>query len=214
MINKIIIRIRFEIASAKLRFFHPELYFQIKKLVGVMADGYQLLRVPMKKNFDLLWYLNKYRPGNIVELGSGTTSATFSYYAERTQCRVLTLESHVEWFNLLRASIEFKEINYKYMLANIKYGDGWTMFDWHHNQTDFLYLDGPQVDQTYPYNYDVIGMLEHGIRPKVIVFDVRRETVEKTLDYIRKNSIPYQIGKPVSGDRRHTILELINPPLR
>jgi len=56
-------------------------------------------------------------------------------------------------------------------------------------------------------------MLEHGIRPKVIVFDVRRETVEKTLDYVHKNSIPYQIGNPVSGDRRHTILELMISPL-
>ena len=150
MINKIILRIRFEIASAKLRFFHPKLYSQIKKLVGVMADGYQLLRVPMKKNLDLLWYLNKYRPGNIVELGSGTTSATFNYYAERTQCCVLTLESHVEWFNLLRTNVEFKEVNYKYMLASVKYGVGWTMFDWHHNHTDFLYLDGPPSRSNLP----------------------------------------------------------------
>ena len=49
MLNKIFIRAGFEFANAKLRILYPELYLEIKKLVGVMPDGYKLLRVPMKK---------------------------------------------------------------------------------------------------------------------------------------------------------------------
>ena len=119
----------------------------------------------------------------------------------------------MEWFELLTNTINFKQ-NYRYEFAKIKLGDNWSMFDYSHSEADFVYLDGPPVDQLRYYNRDIIEMLEGGLTPKVIVFDVRRETVNQTLDYIHINSIPYKLVSPLPGDRRHTILELTNASAR
>lgn len=214
IIKKFNIRARFEIDSTKLRAFHPKLYSQIEKLVGQKKDGYHILRLPMKKNFDLFCYLNKYRPSKIIELGSGTTSATFNYYAQSVKSSVLILESNIEWHTFLEDNIQFKTDDVKYLFCNIKHGDRWTMFDYAYDYADFVYVDGPPFfDENQFYNYDIIAMLERGIRPKTIVFDVRSETVKNTMDYIARNSLPYKTGKPMPGDFRHTVFELINPPL-
>ena len=101
------------------------------------------------------------------------------------------------------------------------------MFDYkeYDNNIDFVYLDGPPVDNEYTYNHDIVSMMEEEIFPKTIIFDVRYITVIKTIDYLKSkgildnykiilsNSFPFKelngIKYFVSSDTRHSILEKI-----
>jgi hypothetical protein len=210
-------RFDFEMAHREMRRLHPTLHADITKLVGVMRDGYQILRIPMKKNLDLLRYLQRYAPRSVVEFGSGTTTATFNYFSGQSGCSVVTLESHSGWYDLLKSQLSFGP-DYDYRLASVRQEGGGSRFDVDPPFAEFLYVDGPAVDQSQPFNVDAIALLRRGARPKAIVFDVRYDTARATHEYVATNGLPYRLimaqsFPPAPGlrhsDSRHSILEHI-----
>lgn len=198
----------------EMRMRHPQLADDIGKLVGVMDDGYQIMRVPMWKNLHVLKHLLQYKPKSIVEFGSGTTTATFNYYLQKFNCLATTYESHPGWHELLQRTIPFGD-GHSYLLRELSYGDNFSMFADEPPFPDMVYVDGPPIDDTHVYNRDAIEMLERGARPKTIMFDVRVKTVLETEKYVLDHGLPYSLTVSAnfpphkaarSMDPRHSVL--------
>jgi hypothetical protein len=123
--------------------------------------------------------LRKYSPKNILEFGSGTSTAIFANYAEQTGAKVTSLE-HLEWarektLNLLGESSRYVDLRH----APIKGPESKAYQTTLPDNIDFVLIDGPPAyggvdhigrEQTFPQAYPHLADNWH-----IFVDDANRE---------------------------------------
>jgi hypothetical protein len=177
-------------------------YQQFKEFGQISSN-----RQPIK-GYDLWKLLNKYSPKNIVELGSGTTSAIFALYSKTNNSNYIAFESHLNWLNVTQNSISkisLHQNDIQFVKTEInEIGTATHFCKIIPNNVDFLYIDGPPCTldngKKVP-NDDIIIAFANNILPKYIVIDGRHETVELILNHNYSNlfnfypSLNYSINK-------------------
>jgi hypothetical protein len=149
------------------------------KLYGQISSKRQPI-----KGYDLWKHLLNFKPKNIVELGSGTTSAIFSLYAKIYNSKYVAFESFEKWRDVTIKSISHisSDDNILFIPSQIDENNLNTHFIIPiPNNVDFLYIDGPPC--TLPNgkkvpNNDIIIAFDNYILPKFIIIDGRHETIE------------------------------------
>ena len=171
---------------------YPEINFSYGqfKINGQISAGRQPI-----KGYDLWKLLIKYKPSNIVELGSGTTSAIFSLYSKKFIAKYIAFESFDSWREVTINSISnisgFNE-NILFVPSQVNNNSSATLFTKIiPSDVELLYIDGPPCtleNGSKVPNYDIILAFDKGILPKIIVVDGRHETIDLILkhDYIIK----------------------------
>jgi hypothetical protein len=123
--------------------------------------------------------LHKYSPKNILEFGSGTSTAIFANYAEQTGAKVTSLE-HLEWarektLNLLGESSQYVDLRHAPIESPKSKAYQTTLTD----NIDFVLIDGPPAyggvdhigrEGTFPQVYPHLADSWH-----VFVDDANRE---------------------------------------
>jgi hypothetical protein len=145
------------------------------------------------KGWDLWKILHAVEPQSIVELGSGTTSAVFALWSQRTGVPYTAFE-HYEWW----AKVTIQCLTEAGLApaagrgvvcipTKIKPDQSSVGFEQPLPQdADFLYIDGPpcvlEGGRKVP-NDDATRLLDQGNLPKAIVVDGRVETVDLLLKH-------------------------------
>lgn len=228
LLPRVLNRLQFEASTARLYMQHRPLFRSIRGMVNALADGYSNMRVPCDKNLHLLELLESTQPRRILELGSGTTTATFNYFAGSTGASVTTIESSAAWLELVRSRVPFAEAGAIFH-RDVRTDKlrGCSEFEGLDNLKgyDFVYVDGPPIPPECTFNSDIVTLLERGERPRWIVFDSRWETVRQTLVWLRDAGLIEQCDVSVArdfapaslpsflrygrrSDHRHTVIRL------
>lgn len=177
------------------------------------------------KGWDLWKTLERFRPKKIIELGSGTTSAVFSLYAQRYHIEYLCYEHSPEWAAVtekcLRQTRLIDETSpvkvAKMYVAEDESTSGF--LESVPEDADFIYVDGPPcpiIKGIKKPNNDVVRLLERGGRPQCIVIDGRIDTVDfiryhpLARDYFFEPSYVYSFRRGLWGQalkcREHSII--------
>jgi hypothetical protein len=145
------------------------------------------------KGWDLWKVLQVVRPQSIIELGSGTTSAVFALWSQRSGASYTSYEHCKEWADVTvqclteaglapaagegiicvptQVSDDHSSVGFKQPLPH---------------DSELLYIDGPPCvldsGQKVP-NDDATRLLDSGALPKAIVVDGRVETVDLLLKH-------------------------------
>jgi hypothetical protein len=204
-----------------MRIFKKEIYNSILQIVNSQI-GYTNMRVPAYKNLSVIKFLNRFQPKYILELGSGTTTATFLNYTKYSNSRLLALESDMNWINLLNKKLKFQQNNAEILHRTVEQGQGFTRFDLKDlnlTEIDFVYCDGPPLDSSKEYNRCVIDLLEQGHYPQVIIVDARYKTVDAIHEYMTRENLKYKltVARNYNGEKllvkhsdpRHSVFERI-----
>jgi predicted O-methyltransferase YrrM len=140
-----------------------------------------------RKGRDLWLLLEQARPSNIIELGSGTTSAVFALWASRAGARYSAYEHHEGWADVARqclreAGLITQESPIVVVPSRVASSGRSTGFSKPvPPDVDFVYVDGPPCvlpsGEKVP-NDDVVRLFDAGGRPRTIVVDGRLETVD------------------------------------
>jgi len=123
------------------------------------------------KGYHLWKSLLKFKPKKITEMGSGTTSAVFALYAKQYEASYEAFEHSEHWGEKTVAAL--RESNLADDAGPIKIVDSYVAPDGSgsafaepiHNDTDFLYIDGPPcpvIEGVKKPNLDVIQLFERG----------------------------------------------------
>lgn len=180
-------------------------------------------RQPLKGR-DLWGLLERFSPGNIVELGSGTTSAIFALWTRRNGSRYRAFEHHSGWAAVTEDCLETAGLANGAAAVTVvptrvaPGGEAIGFAEAVPRECDFLYVDGPPcrlADGRKVPNDDVVRLLETGGRPTAIVIDGRFETVDlirkhpAAREYDFRPSFEYCIGRGLwsraLGGREHTV---------
>lgn len=147
------------------------------------AEGLATDRFQRYKLWFLLELLNKHKPKNILELGSGSSTALLSDYADKNGAKITSLETDAGWATLVR----------KYIGQNVSIiecsasGDANAQpkalrFDVDLGQQDFdlVIIDGPGDKFPGIGKKEGVTMnaVELSVLPKMIVVDGRNSTVQ------------------------------------
>ena len=219
------LRRRFQSAEARrfTRTHTPELLRAYDAFSEASQSGAG--RQPFKGR-DLWRILEMTRPTSIVELGSGTTSAVFALWAERTAASYRAFEHDAHWAAVTEQClrrvnlVEGVEPRIKHVASRVRHDGAATGFvDPLPRDADLVYVDGPpcrlENGQKVP-NDDVTRLLDAGGRPRVIVIDGRLETVDLILAHPRGSeyrflpSYVYSVRRgrwrDATAGREHTLL--------
>jgi hypothetical protein len=139
------------------------------------------------KGWDVWQQLVRFKPMHIVELGSGTTSAVFALWRQRTDAKYVCFEHHPAWAEVTERCL--REANLitgaspvQVVPARDDPHRGTTGFAQDiPNAADFIYVDGPPTRLPNGKKVggdDVYRLLDTGARPAAIVVDGRSETVD------------------------------------
>lgn len=199
----------------------PELIVAYAAFSNSMQSGSP--RQPYKGR-DLWRILEQVRPQNIVELGSGTTSAVFALWAERYSASYAAFEHHPHWAKvtqsaLNKAGVLKKKAPIRVVNSRVREDQGATGFvEKLPLGSDFIYVDGPpcKLDSGRKVpNDDVVRFFDAGGKPKAIVIDGRLETVDliashpTAKDYRIQRSFVYclrrGLWKEAMSGREHTL---------
>lgn len=144
------------------------------------------------KGYDLLRILRCHRPRRILELGSGTTTAVFAYYAKHHGATLISYEHSSEWAKSTNRSLVASGLvadPSPVRVVNMRVAEdrsGTYYADPIPEDADFVYVDGPpclKFDGNKKPNLDVIRLFDRGIYPACIVVDGRTETVDRILEH-------------------------------
>jgi len=192
---------------------------EISAVTGTRDRGYW-------KFVDLLRHLNRGRPAQIIEMGSGRTSFVFAWYARHHGAAYEALEQDAEWADLVNGTIQrrlgFRPVRHCLVQAR-PLG---ACFDADiAPDADFVYVDAPSAHggpwQTHTGKaayYDAHDHLVAGNRPRRIVIDGRTDSADLLLstaasaDYRFRGEFSWAIqrGKvrAALALRRHSSFEL------
>lgn len=144
------------------------------------------------KGWELWHLLEKFQPRSIAEMGSGTTSAVFSLWANKHRVRYVCYEHHAEWAKVsescLREAGLIKGESPVHVIpsrvSNDRKATGFVEII--PDGVDFIYIDGPpcklENGDKVP-NDDVVRYLDAGHKPKALVVDGRLETIDLILEH-------------------------------
>ena len=161
-------------------------------LPGQMAEGGLIHDCSRFKLLELAFLLERFQPKSILELGGGSTTAVFTEYASRSTqpIRYVSIDESDHYQELTRAKlspdlepyVDFKVCK-KVVRSNedtpeCHYATDY--FEWFNKGVDFLYIDGPENgygDDQYMACIDNVLLIKQGIVPKVIAYDLRRDSI-------------------------------------
>lgn len=178
------------------------------------------------KGHDLWRILSRAKPRSVVELGSGTTSAVFALYGQRSGAAYVCFEHSQEWAAVTEGClrrvglIDAEDSPVRVVGMAVREDKSASGFvEPIPLDADFIYVDGPPcpiVEGRKRPNDDVVRLLEVGGKPRWIVVDGRTETVELILrhplgeQYTAELSYIYALRHNLWGAalafREHTIL--------
>ena len=147
---------------------------------GGRGDNDQLNRA-----FELLDLVDTVQPRNIVEFGSGLTTAVLALYARRTTARHVSYEEDPRWADITRHSLKALglAVDPICMASAVSMSQGNRAYDVEPTtEADFVYVDGPSSKQTPGFKgvcLDMIRLWDQGARPRAIVIDGRFPTVDQ-----------------------------------
>lgn len=138
--------------------------------------------LPIKAE-ELLRTLHAYRPGSIVEFGSGHSTAWFASYAAKTGAKVTSFEQSPEWVQKSRGFVgEIGPSDVR--LAEVREfdvgGRRFARYDAEIPSAEMIYVDGPAAAKATA-GYDAIALLKVS-SPRLIVVDGRHATVLALLE--------------------------------
>ena len=131
---------------------------------------------------ELIELVNKYKIKSVSEIGTGRTTFLFN---EILKTNTSSYEQDKNWMNTMINSYSWNP-NIKLFSAE-KYKNGGRLKNINNITTDLLYIDGPYIDYEYklsfkgkPAYYD-FEKINFDKPPKIILIDVRTDTVDEML---------------------------------
>lgn len=195
-----ITRIRRALETLEARLFNARNAPQLSIAYAAFGRKGQISSKRQPRKGRHLWrLLDRAMPNNIVELGSGTTSAVFALWASRHGARYVAYEHHPGWADtaqqcLREAGLVTDGAPVRVVSRRVAEGEASTGFtQLVPVDADLVYVDGPpcvlESGRKVP-NDDVIRLFDAGGRPRTIVVDGRFETV----DMIRNHPVGRTYG--------------------
>lgn len=139
------------------------------------------------KYYHLSQLLDEYKPGRILELGSGYSTGVFALYCKENKSTGCTFEHSPKWqkntIEKLGELSEYMEIK----LVDYAEEGGFPSKTYYRESpegdVDFVYVDGPPLTKNGKVdvdvvNWDVVRLIETGRMPRVIVIDIRLATAQ------------------------------------
>ena len=133
---------------------------------------------------DIIFLLNKYKPKNIIELGSGSSTFIFSQYCKEKNSKLLSVDESKKWLELTKNALNINNLlpNTNIVLKESfieKNSKGNSYQITLPKDIDLIYIDGPtdKVDGKRKPNLDILKLFNKSIFPKIIAIDVRFKTV-------------------------------------
>jgi hypothetical protein len=190
-------------AEKSLKYYKKELWEAIKK-----ESHYTHI---WQKLWEIKKILDKYKPKNVFELGSGWSTAVFNdnrrnvwTYEENYAYKVKTQKLCPDARILRKDKVVENESCY--------YMEEWDKFPQIMTNEVMAYVDGPSNNEDGKLLpcVDIINMCEAAVMPKIIVFDVRVESFQAFINtkWIAMYEIK-EFGRFIdkNSHKHHTILE-------
>ena len=174
------------------------------------------------RGYDILRVLKKYKPKQIAEMGSGTSSAVFASNLSRNDGHLVTYEQSSEWHKttmnaLNKTGLKNDKINIE-LVPSEESEKGSRFTKKIGMNSDFIYIDGPvtvKVNGQKMPCLDIIEFLDDGNCPDVIMIDGRYDTVKAIMTHpaSEKYDVTLEYGlaskernlREILRFRRHTI---------
>ena len=156
------------------------------KFYDILSSGNALgARSQPWRGYHILRVLKKYRPKQIAEMGSGTSTGVFASYANHHNARLITYEQTREWHEmttdaLRKAGLESDKISIE-LIPSEESDKGSKFITKIDKSSDFVYIDGPvtvKVNGQKMPCLDIIEFFDRGNYPDVIMVDGRYDTVK------------------------------------
>lgn len=162
---------------------------------GIKTDRFQPYKL-----WCLVVLLEKHKPKNILEMGSGSSTTIFSNYADKNAAKVTTLETDGQWATLVRRHIG-KNVTILECSAS---GDAQSQpkalrFDVNlgNQEFDFVLIDGP--GDKFPGIAKKEGATMNGVElaipPKMFVIDGRKTTVNYMRQHAKLKSYSFKANE-------------------
>jgi len=159
---------------------------KLLKFYDILSSGNALgARSQPWRGYHILRVLKKYRPKQIAEMGSGTSTGVFASYVNRLNALLITYEQAPEWHKmttdaLRKTGLESDKINVE-LVPSEESEKGSKFAKEIDNNSDFIYIDGPvtvKVNGQKMPCLDIIEFFDRGNYPDVIMIDGRYDTVK------------------------------------
>lgn len=164
-------------------------YFSDKRLLrfyDILRSGNALgVRSQPWRGYHMLRVLKKYKPRQIAEMGSGTSTAVFASYISHYDSHLITYEQTPEWHKITtdalhKTGLKSDRINVE-LVPSEKSKKGSKFAKKIDKDSSFIYIDGPVTvklnGQKMPC-LDIIEFFNDGNYPEVIMIDGRYDTVK------------------------------------
>ena len=135
------------------------------------------------KGWDTYMLLEKFKPSYIVEMGSGTSSAVFSLWANQNNSKYTCYENHPHWGKVTKDILNEKDIEIDIRIIPDRVSEDGKTTGFKEiipEGADFIYIDGPpcKVNGKKVPNDDILRFFDSGGRPRTIVVDGRVATCD------------------------------------
>tara|TARA_X000000368_G_C22947314_1_gene674977 strand:- start:404 stop:1111 length:708 start_codon:yes stop_codon:yes gene_type:complete len=170
---------------------HPNDYIDIDSIVKIFRSGGGLKHeFQSYKLWELKKYLEIYKPSNVLEFGSGSSTLIFAKYTLSNNCGLTSCDESEHWIeNTKKLLGDNLHSNISIMHAERKFGFDNEITTVNYDMTlqdsfDFVLVDGPSqrinnIRRKDSVNADVLNLPK---LPKVILVDGR----ESTFQYLSK----------------------------
>lgn len=190
-------------------------YMQLQRGSGGLQHFFSELKL-----YELYKMLHLYDIDMIIELGGGSTTTVFNEYCKLNSIRkCISIDESKEYQNFLRENYEFSN-SVRFIRENVAMTDEFCHYtiDWKEimkgisNQMRILvYVDGPANNnkgKILPC-IDYRNMIDAGIIPDVLMFDIRNESVQDFMEtqYIFDPQFSIFTNYPEDKALHHTIME-------
>ncbi len=192
--------INYKIKARKLKLHYlnakrqnPEFFKQIEDVLKLFHLGGGYIRTFQDyKVFSLYQILNKFKPKSCIEFGSGVSTYAFIKYAtENAKIKHITVEESAKWMCHTKGVISatgFDPETIRWILGEKAININGELTEIHIKQEfsqafDLIFIDGPtlkinNIQNSKYINTDIFRISQHHY-PKVIVVDIRKQTVKQ-----------------------------------
>ena len=172
---------------------YEDIYIENKKLLNY---NYKLspISVTNIQALQIIGILEKFRPNNICEFGTGVTTDIFDFYCEKYNKNILTIEHNIKYKrkhskifkliikgNVTINNIEYKDTNFYNGLENF--------FKSYHKKFDFILIDAP-AGENNKYKYARIQMIDFIIYDLLdnegyfLIHNVEKKCIENSVNIL------------------------------
>ena len=169
------------------------LYIENKKLINYnyKINPYSVTNI---QALQIIGILEKFRPNNICEFGTGVTTDIFDFYCEKYNKNILTIEHNIKYkrkhskiFKLIiKGNVTINNIEYK----DTNFYDGLEdFFKNYHKKFDFILIDAPTGEKK-DYKYARIQMIDFIIYDLLdnegyfLIHNTEKKCIENTVNIL------------------------------